>query len=552
MTDITGRKTPLLLLLGFILVYLLPLGFRPMVVPDEVRYGEISREMIATGDWVVPRLNGLRYFEKPVLGYWLNGLSMLAFGENPFAVRFPSAMAAGLSALMIWLLMRRASGNDVSDIMAPLIFLTCFLVVGTGVFSVLDGMLAMFLTMAMTTFYFACNALRKSWQEKGLLALFGMLCGMAFLTKGFLAFAVPVVAIVPYMIWAGRWKDLLRMATIPIAAAVLVSLPWAIAVHLKEPDYWNYFFWQEHVKRFMAEDAQHKASFWTYFLAFPVAALPWSALIPASVLGMDRSRARTALFRYALCWFVFPFLFFSAASGKLLTYILPCFPPFAILLATGLAACLGKEKCRAFQGGVVTLLVLFSAILLGLIVIQVTGIGGFIPYVHSWKTIAAVLGLTGFIVCLYLSLKKTTFGRKLLFITFGTTLFLCTMQFVLPDDTIEHKAPGALLLKNASRVLPETVLVSLEDPLRAVCWFYKRSDVFQLGGGGELAYGFGYPDGRHRLLDEANFLDLTHRHERGRVVLVGKSKHYRNWKDKLPPPVYEDTSGPGGYVFVQY
>jgi hypothetical protein len=256
-----------------------------MVVPDEVRYGEISREMIATGDWVVPRLNGLRYFEKPVMGYWLNGLSMLAFGANAFALRFPSALAAGLSALMIWLLMRRGRPDTGGGIMASLIFLTCFLVVGTGVFSVLDGMLAMFLTMAMTAFYFACASPRGSWTEKGLLALFGILCGMAFLTKGFLAFAVPVVVIVPYLIWAGRWKDLLRMAVIPIAAAVLVSLPWSIAVHLKEPDYWNYFFWQEHVKRFMAEDAQHKAPFWTYFLAFPVAALPWSVLIPASLHG---------------------------------------------------------------------------------------------------------------------------------------------------------------------------------------------------------------------------------------------------------------------------
>ena len=83
MTDMADRKTVFLLLLGFILVYLLPLGFRPMVVPDEVRYGEISREMIATGDWIVPRLNGLRYFEKPVMGYWLNGLSMLALGPLP-------------------------------------------------------------------------------------------------------------------------------------------------------------------------------------------------------------------------------------------------------------------------------------------------------------------------------------------------------------------------------------------------------------------------------------------------------------------------------------
>ena len=84
-----------LLILGFLLIYILPLGFRPLVIPDESRYAEIPREMIATGDWTVPRLNGLRYFEKPVLGYWLNAMSIQSFGENAFAARFPSAMATG-------------------------------------------------------------------------------------------------------------------------------------------------------------------------------------------------------------------------------------------------------------------------------------------------------------------------------------------------------------------------------------------------------------------------------------------------------------------------
>jgi 4-amino-4-deoxy-L-arabinose transferase len=140
--------------------------------------------------------------------------------------------------------------------------------VGTGVFSVLDGMLAAFLTMAMTAFYFAAQSPRGSLREGSFLTLFGIGCGLAFLTKGFLAFAVPVVVIVPYMIWAGRWKDLFPMSVIPIIAAVVVCLPWALAVHHKAPDYWNYFFWQEHVKRFMAEDAQHQAPFWTYLAAF--------------------------------------------------------------------------------------------------------------------------------------------------------------------------------------------------------------------------------------------------------------------------------------------
>jgi 4-amino-4-deoxy-L-arabinose transferase len=267
---------------------------------------------------------------------------------------------------------------------------------------------------------------------------------------------------------------------------------------------------------------------------------------------MDRSRAQTPLFRYALCWLVFPFLFFSAASGKIVTYILPCFPPFAILFTTGLADCFGKARCKAVHGGVIALIVLFSAILLGLIIIQATGIGGFIPFVHLWKTLAVAAAMAGFIFCLRMSLKTTTIEGKMLLVALGTATFLATIQLVLPDDTIEHKAPGALLLKNASRVQPETILVSLENPLRAVCWFYKRSDVFQLGGGGELSYGLDHPEGRHRLLDDTQFTRLVHDHGRGRVVLVGKFKHYLNWKKKLPPPIFEESSGPGGYVFAQY
>ena len=95
------KQAALLIICLFLLIYVLPLGSRPMVVPDESRYSEIPREMVASGDWVVPRLNGLRYFEKPVLGYWLVAASIKLFGENAFATRLPSALAAGLSALLV-------------------------------------------------------------------------------------------------------------------------------------------------------------------------------------------------------------------------------------------------------------------------------------------------------------------------------------------------------------------------------------------------------------------------------------------------------------------
>ncbi len=102
------RRYALLLFLFFLLAYILPLGARSLFVPDEVRYAEIPREMIATGDWVVPHLDGVRYFEKPVLGYWVHAGSLLLFGENNFAVRLPSALAVGLSA---WLILRCSSAG---------------------------------------------------------------------------------------------------------------------------------------------------------------------------------------------------------------------------------------------------------------------------------------------------------------------------------------------------------------------------------------------------------------------------------------------------------
>ena len=107
----------------YLLVYILPLGQRPMVVPDEMRYGEIAREMIVSGDWVVPRLMELRYFEKPVLGHWLNAVSMLVFGENRFGGRFASALSVGLAALAVFLLVRRER-DEKTALLAAFILLT--------------------------------------------------------------------------------------------------------------------------------------------------------------------------------------------------------------------------------------------------------------------------------------------------------------------------------------------------------------------------------------------------------------------------------------------
>lgn len=176
--------------LFFLFFYLLPLDQRPLWSPDENRYAEISREMVSTGDWVVPHFPGLRYFEKPIAGYWFNSISQQLFGDTNFAVRFASAAATGLSALLIcwfalqlWQCRRKA-------FLTGLIYLSLLIVYGIGTYSVLDAMVTLWLNAAMVSFYIIRKEGSLGSRVGGYL-LFGLACGMGFLTKGFIAWRCP-------------------------------------------------------------------------------------------------------------------------------------------------------------------------------------------------------------------------------------------------------------------------------------------------------------------------------------------------------------------------
>ncbi len=536
------------LVLLFLILYILPLNVRPMIMPDEDRYGEIPREMITSGNWIVPHLNGVRYFEKPVMGYWLNGLSILLFGENAFAVRLPSAIAAGLSVLMTLMLVRRYSKNEFQPVLTGLILLTCFEAYGIGVFSVLDTIVSMFLTGAMISYF-------RFYSEKNKLYLvtFGIFCGLAFLTKGFLAFAVPIVAIVPFMIWEKQWKELLQTAWIPIIIAVLVSLPWGLAIHFKESDFWHYFFWIEHIKRFAADDAQHVSPFWYFIPVILGGAMPWTFLFPAALSGIQ-SAFRQALIKYSMCWFMFPFLFFSISKGKLMTYILPCFPPLAILLAFGLTTYSDKSRNKAFDIGAKALIGLVTLIAVALLIHQITGFPvGIKAYEASehWKWITGLIAISLWAGGIVFALKQTDHYKKLIFYGIAPAVLMLSAHFIIPDHTLIRKAPGEFLLSHADKIKPDTILVSGEDPVRSVCWFYKRDDVYMLEELGELTYGFGYADAKHRRLTIQQFKQMIVENTgKNRIIYVATKSEYKRFAPALPKPVYEKSNG--GIVFAMY
>lgn len=538
----------------FVLIYIVPLGVRPVANPDETRYAEIPREMIVSGNWIVPHLNGLRYFEKPVLGYWLNAISITLFGENAFAIRFPSAISAGISALMLFLLVRKYGGGHAPGILAAAAFLTSPLVFAIATINILDTGLSMFLTCAMVFFLFS-HMTPEPGKKRLFLTLFGVSCGLAFLVKGFLAFLVPAIAIVPFTVWEGRWKELLKWAWLPILAAIVVVLPWAVMVHLREGDYWNYFFWTEHINRFIAPGkGQHPKPFW-YFIPIVVGgALPWMVLLPVAVWGLWKKVTREPLIRFAICWFLFPFLFFSASSGKLIPYILPCMPPIVIIITVGLLDYFRAGRQKAFNILTASFAAAIGIVAVGLILGKSFDLSALNPYGHGevWKWATAVTGFLFWGVFLLWVTRAQGSFKKIALYCMAPLLFMFTSQFVVPEKMLEGRTPESLIMRNAHRVSPKTIVVSDNHAVSAVCWFLKRNDIYLLHKSGELAYGLRYKRSKDsRLLTYDQFRDLIRGNaDKSEVALFTDSERYEKNKNLLPTPVFQDKDL--GFVFSRF
>ncbi len=554
----TQGKISLLLLGLFIGIYLLPLGVRPLMEPDETRYGAIPREMIASGNWISPHLNGLRYFEKPPLGYWLNGASIMAFGENEFAIRLPQALSVGLSAILILFLVRRIRPRDDSwaGPIAALVFLTSLEVPVVGTFGVLDSMLAAALTLTMVCFFLASQAERGSSGQRWLLIAAGIGCGLAFLIKGFLALVIPALTMAGYLVWQRRWRDLLGLAWLPLIIATLTVLPWGLAIHRQEPDFWNFFFWHEHVRRFLGgESAQHRQSFWYFFITAPAMFLPWTFLLPAAGLGLRTSNPgpeTRKLIQFCIAWFCLPFLFFSLSSGKLLTYILPCFPPFAILVSLGLLALSRADRRQSFQIGANVTAFLFGLLTLAFLLIQFIGIGEIAsPYATIRQGLLALASLLALTLLPLAASRARNWHRKLILFGLSPALFLGLSPFLMPDQTIEKKSPGALLLEHQKEVNAETIILSDENSLRAVCWYMKRADILMVHDAGEATYGLGYKDAAGRLLPLTDLRDTILAHQ-GNIILIARARNYQQWIPLLPNPKTIDENGQDGYIFATF
>jgi len=327
------RALPAALLALALLAWFGTLGYRDLIHPDEGRYSELSRQMLASGDWLTPRLNGLLYFEKPPLQYWASAAVFAVFGHSDFAARLWPGLAGALAVLALWWCARRVLGPTVA-LYAACVLGSCVWWLGNGHFVNLDTTLSACLAGALLGFWVAQRDDASPREARIGMALAWLAMGLAVLAKGLVGIVLPAGALLAYLLWQRDPAPLKRLnwSAGPLLF-VLVAAPWFVAVSLANPEFAHFFFIEQHFHRYLTHT--HRPGPWWYFVpVLLVGLLPWTTLLPGALrIGWQRVPGRFQGNRLLLAWCVAIFLFFSASGSKLPSYILPIFPALALLVA---------------------------------------------------------------------------------------------------------------------------------------------------------------------------------------------------------------------------
>jgi len=313
------------------------LGHRDLVEPDEGRYAEIPREMVVSGDWVTPRLNGFKYFEKPPFQYWMTAINYELFGQSNTTARLWTAFFGFVCGLFMWQVGNALFGRP-SGFYAFIVTISSFLFVGAGHVLTLDMSVSVFMAMAVGAL--AVAKIKKANPVSTICwMLFSWSClAGAVLSKGLIGVVLPAATVVFYSLWQRDWKIWLDIHLIKgLLLFFAITVPWFVLVSQQNSEFLNFFFIHEHWERYTSTVHRRDGPFYYFIPIFLIGVCPWLATAIRAIFkpGFALKPNCNGEFdskRFLWIFCVVTFVFFSLGKSKLPAYILPMIPVVALLV----------------------------------------------------------------------------------------------------------------------------------------------------------------------------------------------------------------------------
>lgn len=325
-----------LLFLLFCIVWCYMLGARTLVPTDEGRYAEMAREMVATGDWITLRLNGIKYFEKPPLQTWMNALTFELFGLGEWQARLWTGLCGLLGVVLVAFTGTRMFSQRIG-FYAALVLGSSFLWAGLGHINTLDMGLSGMMTIALCALLLAqrsdiSNSEQRNWM---LLCWAGM--ALSVLSKGLIGLLIPGAVLVLYTLFSRDWSIWKRLhLVLGLILFFLITVPWFVLISLKNPEFPQFFFIHEQFQRFTSKIHNRYGPPYYFVPILILGIVPWLGVMFQSLWNAARESHTVSGFqpkKMLLIWSIFIFVFFSISDSKLPSYILPIFPALALLIA---------------------------------------------------------------------------------------------------------------------------------------------------------------------------------------------------------------------------
>jgi 4-amino-4-deoxy-L-arabinose transferase-like glycosyltransferase len=463
--------------------------------PDEGRYAEIPREMLATGNWITPHLNFVAYFEKPPFFYWSVALFFRAFGLSEWTGRLVPALAATLGVLLTYMLGRRMF-NARAGFLSAVVLATSLLYAFLARELLIDMLFSVLLFAALALWWMGHSETNAKRQAAYFLGFWSTLA-LAMLAKGPVAVLLAGVVIGAYLLLCRPPRALRQMQWLPgVALFTLIAAPWFILVAQRNPTFNNFFWYGQHIARFLGkgENREHVKGLLYFFKFLPLLFFPWTLFVPAAFFfGWKKlwpartPHQRAAIFLLAMSLLIL--LFFSASTSKLIPYILPIFPPMAILMGfyfDRLVARSERAPSKIFLGGGWLLTVFLGAMASGMFFIapqyllRTEGLG------RGWVMLEGAL-LLAWMIALLWAMSKRQPANIMAAVAGGFMLFCVgTMPIIAAAAPNRQAAP---LLRYIQPGLDAGGDIILDGDLTQSVMFYTRRRVRIVGDGGEIRFG---------------------------------------------------------------